>query len=155
MLRRLLKFTLLPIICCLGVFDAACAQCPEVPLNTLQVIQNTPPDQKENKILEAGFDLRQTLTRKTGVTHIYTKCWITSEGQKDFYRQKILWSLADDTIKLAMMDESHFQSLRKTLDERHPSGAGATVVVGKVYKYFLGSEKIDGQDYYTITLAKR
>ena len=154
MLHRFLKIT--PTTLLLVFFQqVCCAQCPEMPLNSLQVIQNTASDQKENKILQEGFDLRQSVTKKGSVTHIYTKCWVTSAGQKDFYRQKLFWNQEDDTIKLALLDEQQFQSIRKTLDERHPSGAGAAVVVGKVYKYYLGSEKIDGLDYYTVLVAKK
>jgi hypothetical protein len=149
--QKIVPLTLLIIL----LQQGAGAQCPDISLNSLQIIQNAAPDQKESKILGEGFDLRQSVTRNSGVTHVYTKCWVTSEGQKDFYRQKLFWNLGDDTIKLALMDEKQFQSIRQALDERHPAGAGATVVVGKMYKYFLGSEKIDGMDYYTVTVGKK
>ena len=152
-----LRFTILPLPLLIFAFhlSTAKAQCPTVALNTLQVIQNTSDDQKENKILEEGFDLRQSITQKGAVTHVYTRCWLTSQGQKDFYSQKIFWNQGDDSIKLALSDQTQFQTIRQSLDERHPSGAGATVIVGKMYKYYLGSEKIDGLDYYTLTVAKK
>jgi hypothetical protein len=131
------------------------AQCSELSLNTLQVIQSATPDEKETKILEAGFDLRQAKTGKGNVTKVYSKCWATSGKKKDYYEQKLLWDSSNDSIKFAMLNEQQFQNLRKVLDERHPSGVGSAVVVGKKFTYYLGSESIEGVDYYTIMLIKK
>ncbi len=130
------------------------AQCTGISLNTLQVIQNAAPDEKENKILEAGFDLRQAKVQKDNVTKVYSKCWATSGTKKDYYQHKILWDAGNDSIKFAMLSEQEFQGYRKTLDERHPSGVGKSVVVGKKFTYYLGFEKIEGVEYYTLTLVK-
>ena len=131
------------------------AQCTEVSLNALQNIQNATPDEKENKILDAGFDLRQAKTKNGNAVKIYSKCWAISSKNKDYYEQQILWDAGNDSVKFAMLSEPHFQNLRKVLDEKHPAGAGANVVVGKRFTYYLGSERIDGVDYYTIMLLKR
>ena len=130
------------------------AQCAAVSLNTLQVIQNASPDEKESKILSAGFDLRQAVVQKDKVTKVYSKCWATSGSKKDYYEHKLFWNAGNDSVKFAMLNETEFQAFRKTLDERHPSGAGASVVVGKKFTYYLGFEKIDNVDYYTLTLVK-
>jgi hypothetical protein len=130
------------------------AQCTSLSLNTLQVIQNAAPDEKEGKILEAGFDLRQAKIQKDNVTKVYSKCWATSGNKKDYFQHKLLWDAGNDSIKYAMLSETEFQGFRTVLDERHPSGAGKSVVVGKKFTYYLGSEKIDGVDYYTLTLVK-
>ena len=131
------------------------AQCREVSLNVLQGIQSVSPDEKENKILSAGFDLRQAVTQKGVTTKIYTKCWVTSAKRKDYYEHKLLWNLNDNSIKFAMLSQDQFDVFRKTLDERHPSGIGSPVVVGKMFTYYLGTEAIDGIDYYSVSVIKR
>ncbi len=130
------------------------SKCTAITLSTLQVIENAAPDQKESKILSAGFDLRQAVLQKDNVTKVYSKCWVVSGGKKDYFEHKLFWDAKNDSIKLAMLNEQDFQGYRKELDERHPSGAGASVVVGKKFTYYLGFEKIDNMDYYTLTLVK-
>jgi hypothetical protein len=131
------------------------AQCTEMDLNTLQNLQKADPTVKETKILEAGFDLRNGVTQQGQTSKVYSKCWITSIKQQMYFDQKIIWNQSNDTVKFATLNQTHFQNLRKELDARHPSGAGATVVVGKMFKYYLGVEKIDGVDYFTLMLSMK
>jgi hypothetical protein len=131
------------------------AQCDPVSLDALQVLQKTDPAAKEAKILAAGFDLRNATTANGITSKIYTKCWVTTIRQKTYFDQKIIWNITQDNVKFATLNEAHFQVLRKVLDERHPAGIGATVVVGKVFKYYFGVENMDGADYYTLTLSTR
>lgn len=131
------------------------AQCTAMDLNTLQNLQKADPTVKESKILEAGFDLRSAFTQQGQTSKVYSRCWITTIKQQTYFDQKIVWNQTNDTVKFATLSQEQFQNLRKELDARHPAGAGATVVVGKLFKYYLGVEKIDGVDYFTLMLSMK
>ena len=152
--NRLLQLSLL-LFFSIGYQYFLSAQCKAPELGILQGIAAASPDEKENKILSAGFDLRQATTLRNVTTKIYTKCWMTSANRKDYFEHKLLWNLSDQSVKLAMLSEEQFQELRRALDEKHPAGIGSSVVAGKMFTYYLGQEDIDGISYYTVTVVKR
>jgi hypothetical protein len=131
------------------------AQCTTMTINTLQVLQRSSPEERESKILAAGFDLRQAVTTSGITSKVYSKCWMTTIKGTSYFDQKIIWNLQTNNLKFATLNEGQFQALRQEIDARHPHGAGAVAVEGKMFRYYFGVEKMDGADYWTLTLSKR
>jgi hypothetical protein len=129
------------------------SQCTALTLNDLQAIQKADPTEKDAKIRGSGFDLRGTLTSAGQTIQVYSRCWSTTIKQTPVYEQKIHWNLNNDTVKFMTFNEPNFRALRTELDERHPSGIGAVVVVGKMFKYYFGAERSEGVEYHTLTLS--
>jgi hypothetical protein len=148
---RLVLFVILTNL----TFQDLNAQCALINISALQNLQHATPDVKEAKILADGFDLRQSITSNGVTSKIYAKCWVTTIRGTTYFDQKVIWNTTQNTIKFATLNESQFQSLRKEIDERHPSGIGAVMVTGKMFVYYFGVENMDGADYWTLMLRTR
>lgn len=131
------------------------AQCSEIDLNTLQVIEKTAPADKESKILDLGFDL----TRESGTgatnTRFYEKCWETTMKGKAIYQQIIMWRTNADDITFLTLDESAYQKIKNAVNEKHNNGEGRQVVVGKMFRYSFDTQFVNGYTYYAVTLATK
>ncbi len=131
------------------------AQCSEIDLNTLQVIEKAAPADKESKILDLGFDLmRETGTGATNTRH-YEKCWETTVKGKAIYQQVILWRTNANDITFLTLDEGAHQKVKNAINEKHNNNDGSQVVVGKLFRYSFNTLYINGYTYYAVTLAMR
>ena len=131
------------------------AQCSEIDLNTLQVIEKTAPADKESKILALGFDLmRETGTGATNTRH-YEKCWETTTKGKAIYQQVILWRTNTDDISFLTLNETAYQNIKTAINEKHNNNDGSQVVVGKMFRYSFNTQNLNGYTYYVVTLAMK
>lgn len=131
------------------------AQCSEIDLNTLQVIEKTAPADKESKILDLGFDL----TRESGTgatnTRYYEKCWETTLKGKAIYQQIIMWRTNADDITFLTLDEAAYQKIKTAINEKHNNNDGSQIVVGKMFRYSFNTQFVNGYTYYAVTLATK
>lgn len=124
------------------------AQCPEMTLGALQILQKTDATLKEAKILEMGFDLQSEYVSKGNTYRTYSKCWQTTIGDKAFFEQKILWNTSQNNVTFLTLNKDHYQNLRNAIQERHPSTAGVSDwVIGKMFQYRFAPQAMDGLQY--------
>jgi hypothetical protein len=123
------------------------AQCPEITLGQLQVVQKA--GDKGGKVTDLGFDL----AAGNAQTRRYNKCWMTSANGKAYFEQIILHRLDSDNITFLTLNEAHFQRLQQSLEERH-SNTGS-IVYGKMFRYELIEQKMDGLVYYGMIISLR
>ncbi|MCB9356898.1 MAG: hypothetical protein R2791_01575 [Saprospiraceae bacterium] len=131
------------------------AQCSEMTLGTLQVIEKTPPHEKENKILDLGFDLtKETGSGATNTRH-YEKCWETTDKGQAMYQQIILWRTNANDITFLTLHQNVHQKIKNAINEKHQNDGGSQVVLGKMFRYSFNTQYINGYTYYAVTLAMR
>ncbi len=132
------------------------AQCSEMQLNTLQVVQKSDPASKESEILKLGFDLSSE--QGTGATNVrkFVKCW-NSNGPKgkSYFDQVVLWHTNTDIITYLTLDDAAFGRLRKAVEERHPGSAGQQTVYGKMFRYTFVTQDVGGRVYQGLTVTLR
>ena len=146
----------------LAVFFAVCAcapaQCPEFLLADLQNLQRASPDQKQNTILDLGFDLRSEFTNQAGAFRNYSKCWNSNLKDKPIFEQLIWWNLTENTVTFMTLKEAHFNALRKAIVERQTSGTiteNPDFYIGKMFHYRFGNRRVDGADYFYVSIRFR
>lgn len=149
--------TFLIIAFVLGLYASSSlqAQCTPLSINDLQVIQSADPSVKHGSITNAGFDLRNIVTKGGVVSQVYSRCWFSTVNGQMIFEQRIIWDQTNDTVKFLTFNEGHFQDLRRQLDEKHPAGVGQTVVVGQRFKYLFGADIMDGREYHSLLLSFR
>lgn len=162
-------FTLLPAIAfppssrlwwiktTIGLVSPFClaAQCTDIELSTLQVIEKAAPVDKEAKILELGFDLISESGTGATNTRKYHKCWHTTDNGKAIYEQVIYWRTNVNDITFLTLNERSFDTLKKAVDERHSTGGGKQTVVGKMFRYSFDKQSIGGYEYFAVTVAMK
>lgn len=131
---------------------ALAAQCSDIELSTLQLIEKTAPLDKESKILDLGFDLISESGSGATNTRHYKKCWETTVKGKAIYQQVILWRTNANDITYLTLNESSYQNIKNAVDEKHNSG-GSQIVSGKVFIYSFNKQYVDGYLYYAVTVA--
>lgn len=129
------------------------AQCSEITLGTLQVIEKAAPVDKEAKILNLGFDLISESGTGAANTRKYHKCWHTTDNGQAIYEQVIYWRTNVNDITFLTLNERSFDSLKKAIDERHSTGGGKQTVVGKVFRYSFDKQSVNGYEYFAVTVA--
>lgn len=132
------------------------AQCSEMQLNTLQVIQKSEPASKEAEILKLGFDLSSE--QGTGATNVrkFVKCWNSNGPQgKSYFDQVVLWHTNTNTVTFLTLDAAAFGNLRKAVEERHPGSAGQQTVHGKMFRYTFVTQDVSGRVYQGLMVALR
>lgn len=128
------------------------AQCTDLTLSTLQVLAKAAPDQKQNKILNLGFDLDAETGEGATNTRHYRKCWHTNVDGSAVFRQVILWRTNVNDITFLTLDENSFIKLKNEVDERHHTGGNKSVVEGKQFRYSFDMQSVYGFKYYAITV---
>ena len=132
------------------------AQCTEMQLNTLQVVQKSDPASKESEILKLGFDLSSE--QGTGAANVrkFVKCW-NSNGPKgkSYFDQVVLWHTNTNTITFLTLDDEAFGHLRKSVEERHPGSAGQQTVYGKMFRYTFVTQDVSGRVYQGLMVTLR
>lgn len=131
----------------------ALAQCVDMDLGSLQAIAKTPTDAREAKILELGFDHRQTYQDKGATIRVYAKCWNGTQNGKPLFEQKLYWNLKTDLVVFYTYKEANFQALRQYVDQKHPAVAASPVVVGRMFKYTFGAERQENTDYFSVMVS--
>ncbi|MCC6462286.1 MAG: hypothetical protein IT260_17595 [Saprospiraceae bacterium] len=137
---------------------AAQSQCIELQLSELQNLQRVEPDLRESKIQDLGFDLRSTFTSKGASYRNYSKCWVSTVRDKTTFEQLIWWNETGNSITWFTLNEQHFSSLRKAIVERNPSGSiteNPDFYNGRMFQYRFGNQRVDGAEYYFVTISKR
>ena len=130
------------------------AQCSDISIETLQVVSKAEDSAKEAKILSLGFDLHLQTTRNKDTLRVYDKCWVTNEGARTIYDQKIIWNQTKSNITFLTLNMDLSERLRAALDERHPSEEQRRkTITGKMFRYTFGIETWDGRDYYYLIVA--
>jgi hypothetical protein len=141
-------FALISPVCLLS-------QCSEIDLSTLQVIEKTAPNAKENKILDLGFDLTsETGTGATNTRH-YQKCWETTAKGKAIYQQVILWHTNSNDITFLTLNEASYTAIKNAINEKHDNSDGSQIVVGKMFRYSFNTQYVNGYLYYAVTIAMK
>lgn len=128
-------------------------QCTDLELNTLQVLANTAPAAKENKILDLGFDLDSETGEGATNTRHYRKCWHMNIDGSSVFRQVMLWHTNVNDITFLTLDENSFIKLKNEIDERHHTGGNKAVVVGKKFRYSFNTHSVYGIKYYAVTVS--
>ncbi len=134
------------------------AQCTGLPLGDLQYLQRANPDQKDNKILDLGFDLRSEFQNRGAFIRGYSKCWNTTIKQNTVYDQLIWWNQSNNSITWFTRNEKQYSSLRRSIVERKGSGKvteNPDFIVGQQFRYRFGGQKVDGIDYFFVTISSR
>jgi hypothetical protein len=129
------------------------AQCVDMDLGGLQAIAKAPTDAREAKILELGFDLRQTYQDKGATIRVYGKCWNGTKAGKPVFEQKLHWNQKNDLVVFYTYKEANFQALRQHVDQKHPTVAASPVVVGRMFKYTFGAERQENIDYFSVMVS--
>lgn len=126
------------------------AQCPQMTLGMLQSLEKTEPTEKHAKIIALGFDLTGTSSH----TYRYNRCWLTTSSDgKAYYKQIILYRMANNDLTFFTSEESDFAQLQQSIEERH-SNSG-TLVIGKMFQYQFVEQKIDGIAYNGLIISLR
>ena len=131
------------------------AQCSEIELSTLQVIEKAAPVDKEAKILDLGFDLINESGTGATNTRKYYKCWHTTDKGIAIYEQVIYWRTNVNDITFLTLNERSFDTLKKAVDERHSTGGGKQTVVGKMFRYSFDKQSVNGYEYFALTVAMK
>lgn len=143
-------FLLIPLLF-ISLFSQA--QCSDLDLSALQVLANAPAAEKENKILNLGFDLDSETGKGATNTRHYRKCWHMNTDGGSVFRQVILWRTNVNDVTFLTLDENTFIKVKNEIDERHHTGGNKTVVVGKKFRYSFDTQSMYGIKYYAVTVA--
>lgn len=139
-----------------GTAGVVRAQCPEIPLNELQYLQKIEPAAKEAKIRALGFDLHNEFVRNGATFRGYNKCWqTTTTRDQAIFDQKIIWNVTLNAVMFLTLNPAHFDHLRLAVGERHPEAGAANVVIGKMFRYEFSIQRVEGIDYYALTVSSR
>ncbi len=131
-------------------------QCPALTLADLQTLQRAESPLKDNKINDLGFDLRSEFVVRGSKIRGYSKCWNATIRQKAVYEQLIWWNTEQNSVAFYTLEEADFRALRQSIVERRSSGSIAEnpdVYVGHLFMYHFGTQRIDGVDYFMVSIA--
>jgi hypothetical protein len=128
------------------------AQCAEFTLSDLQAIQRADLDDRQNAILERGFDLRNTVEKTGNTAKRYYKCW---SGQ-EIFEQVVVWHIELNSVMFLTKNEEHYKNLRNAIEGRSGQPVGVNdVYTGRMFQYRFGRQVLDGIDYYSISISQR
>lgn len=142
----------------IAVCGIASAQCPEFRLVDLQALQRSDADQKENNILQLGYDLRSEFTSKGSTVKSYTKCWNSNFRQQPVFEQLIWWNQTVNSVTFFTLNEEHFKALRASIIERHSNGnmtENPDFYIGRMFQYRFGAQRVDGIEYFFVSITQR
>lgn len=135
---------------------AGSAQCPGLTISDLQSLQRAETNLKDSKINDLGFDLRSEFVVRGSKIRGYSKCWNSTIRQKPVYEQLIWWNPEQNSVAFYTLQEGDFKALRQSIIERRSSGPvteNPDVYVGHLFMYRFGTQRIDGLDYYMVSIA--
>jgi hypothetical protein len=125
-------------------------------LTLLQYLQRAGLDDKQNAIIKLGFDLRSSVEKDGIAVHRYYRCWYTTRNQTAIYDQVLMWDLGTNSLVYLMRDRHEYDSLRNSIESRHGnSGGNLDFYAGKMFFYRFGSQLMDGEEYFSVSIAFR
>lgn len=143
------------LLALLAIANFGNAQCPALSLADLQTLQRAEQYIKDSKINDLGFDLRSEFVVRGSKIRGYSKCWNSTFRQKPLFEQLIWWNTEQNSVAFYTLQEDHFKALRQSIVERRSSGNMAEnpdVYVGHLFMYRFGQQKIDGIDYFMVSI---
>jgi hypothetical protein len=153
MLRTAFLFSIF-IVC----FTRLAGQCPTFDLQKLQTILRTSVPEREAQIIDLGFDFDTDI--KDGVDEVrqYHKCWQSSFQSKVIYEQVLQWNFGLNSIVFLTLDEQDYIALHESIVGRAENTGGfdgGNTYVGRLYRYYFGVQKVDGVDYYMVSIRNK
>lgn len=152
-----MKFIITALLLFATAFFCA-AQCPEFSLSDLHALQRAGLDEKGNRILDQGFDLRKEFVMRGETTRSYSRCWRFEDGDDSIFEQLIWWNVTTGAITFLTLYESSFKHLRESIVGRQTSGKiteNPDFYAGKLFLYRFGTRRVGRQEYYSISIQYR
>jgi hypothetical protein len=129
------------------------AQCPEFTLADLQSLQRA--TDKEGKIRELGFDLHSEFVLQGTEYRRYHKCW-KGNAHNPVFEQVILWNTSQDQVMLLLLENRAYQTLRRSIEDRHDSPnavRSGDTYIGKLFRYSFSVQKLDGIEFFCTAIS--